>query len=229
MKKQTKTTLAAIAGLALSVSAHATVIFVVDAPDSVTTRSYETTVPYGGNPVSATFDLSTGGDSAAGLSGTLVSNSTGYWHETGGLTASFNDDYMGDMNKVGETATWTVTGYAPGATVSVYGTWRAPGAGATSAPYSINGGSAIPISHQGGPTNDLVLNDPAGGTQGFELIGTGTADGSGQVQVVLTTGTGGALWTPVDALAFSSAAVPEPSTTALLGLGGLALILRRRK
>jgi hypothetical protein len=32
-----------------------------------------------------------------------------------------------------------------------------------------------------------------------------------------------------DEVRLDIAAVPEPSTTALLGLGGLALILRRRK
>lgn len=33
----------------------------------------------------------------------------------------------------------------------------------------------------------------------------------------------------VDLVTFSTTVVPEPSSTALLGLGGLALILRRRK
>ena len=36
-------------------------------------------------------------------------------------------------------------------------------------------------------------------------------------------------WSLISGVAFDTAAVPEPSTTALLGLGGLALILRRRK
>jgi hypothetical protein len=39
----------------------------------------------------------------------------------------------------------------------------------------------------------------------------------------------GATYTGIGEIRFGAAAVPEPSTTALLGLGGLALILRRRK
>ena len=36
-------------------------------------------------------------------------------------------------------------------------------------------------------------------------------------------------WTHVAGITFDTAPIPEPTTTALLGLGGLALILRRRK
>jgi hypothetical protein len=36
-------------------------------------------------------------------------------------------------------------------------------------------------------------------------------------------------WTMLTEIDFEGAAVPEPTTTALLGLGGLALIMRRRK
>jgi len=63
----------------------------------------------------------------------------------------------------------------------------------------------------------LASDDPfAGQSIGIALVGT-----SG-IQVV---------WDEVrlDIAAVPIAAVPEPSTTALLGLGGLSLILRRRK
>jgi hypothetical protein len=85
--------------------------------------------------------------------------------------------------------------------VTVYATWRQQGNFSTSAAYAINGVTAATINHTVAPVSDLVLNDPAGGTEGFQSIGTATADGSGQVQVVLTRGTS---WTPVDAIVFVS-------------------------
>ena len=48
----------------------------------------------------------------------------------------------------------------------------------------------------------------------------------GQIQVILSEGTNGG-FTNVDSIAFQN--VPEPSAAALLGLGGLALLRRRRK
>jgi hypothetical protein len=38
-----------------------------------------------------------------------------------------------------------------------------------------------------------------------------------------------AQWMMINEIQFDGTAVPEPTTTALLGLGGLALIMRRRK
>ena len=63
---------------------------------------------------------------------------------------------------------------------------------------------------------------PASAFDGSELVtnyGVWLTDDSG--------GGGGTAWTQVDN--FSVTEVPEPSSAALLGLGGLALILRRRK
>ena len=59
---------------------------------------------------------------------------------------------------------------------------------------------------------------------------TGIQDGD-TFQVRVTKGTASPVvaWTMIGGVTFDTVAVPEPSTTALLGLGGLALILRRRK
>ena len=52
-----------------------------------------------------------------------------------------------------------------------------------------------------------------------------SADGSGNIAVnVSSTGS-----QSIEAVVLEAVAIPEPTTTALLGLGGLALILRRRK
>ena len=62
-----------------------------------------------------------------------------------------------------------------------------------------------------------------GDTGVFHYFNNVTADGSGDI-TVLASGAGYETIT-----GFQLRAIPEPTTTALLGLGGLALILRRRK
>ncbi len=78
----------------------------------------------------------------------------------------------------------------------------------------------------------IELNDPAYAPSGtFTWNGT-TLAGIGLSALTTTPTT---VWTITEAggsgdtIQFALAPVPEPSTTALLGLGGLALILRRRK
>ena len=82
------------------------------------------------------------------------------------------------------------------------------------------------------PFNDPALN-PGNTTDGWETwestFTTGAAPtGLGQaLRIELVTAAGvQTLW---DNVHLDAVTVPEPSTTALLGLGGLALILRRRK
>jgi MSHA biogenesis protein MshQ len=178
------------------------VIFVVDAPNSQdTVPGNKSGVQAYPNAVSQTFDLSTDGDSSAFLSGFLEVDSTRYYYETGGLALQFNDDYMGEMNGSGNTATWVAGGYAQGTSVEVYATWRHQSNYSTSAPYRINGGAAININHRNAAAADLVLNDPSGGNESFQLLGTAIADSNGRVQVILNRGNS---WTPVDAIAFRS-------------------------
>ena len=59
-----------------------------------------------------------------------------------------------------------------------------------------------------------------------DLIFNGvSADGSGNIIVNVNSTAG----VSIEAVVLEAVAIPEPTTTALLGLGGLALILRRRK
>jgi len=227
-----------MAAIALaSGAASATTIFVVDAPNDQNSlaRGSRSVSPYNGAAVSQTFDLSTGGDSAAGLSGTLAVTRTGWFEPNGpALAERFNDDYAGDMNGGNDIATWTATGYVPGTEVNVYSTWRSRGHYAGAAPYTINGGAPIPMSMKTASVGDLVLADPAGGANvNFQTIGTGFADIAGQVQVIVTGASG---WTPVDAIALETVSVPggpipEPATMCALGLAiaGLGGYVRRRR
>jgi hypothetical protein len=212
----------AILGL-ITTAASADVIFVVDAPNDANILR-RTVVPGDGTrwpeTVSQTFDLSTDGYSAAGLSGTLYVSGTG-WFEGQRLSADyppppgetkpnrndqvFHGDYAGDMTGA-HTAIWTVTGYPPGMDVDVYVFYTYQANYATQAPYSVNGGAPVVVNMTTAPLADLVLND--GPTRenyakdrNFERLGTFQADSGGQVQVVLA---GQNNWAPVDAMAFVS-------------------------
>ena len=82
----------------------------------------------------------------------------------------------------------------------------------------------------GGGTEDLLL-----GTTGYTALSVGASglpvDFGGFVEdLVLTTSiTSGSTAQRLRDLQFSFEVVPEPSSTALLGLGGLALMLRRKR
>lgn len=179
------------------------IIFVVDAPND-TNITRRAVVPGDGtqwpNTVSQTFDHSTGGHTAAALSGTLHVSGTGFF-EPGQIPEKvFNGDYAGEMTS-DHTAQWTVTGYTPGKEVAVYCHWPEQYNFAYIAPFGINGADPINISLKVASSADLVLNDGVKDVN-FQLLGTGAADGSGQVQVVLS---GQDAWAPVDAMAFVSA------------------------
>jgi hypothetical protein len=77
----------------------------------------------------------------------------------------------------------------------------------------------------GGLGEDTNSADVAGNTNYARFNGL-TPDGSGNITFDFNLG--GDLDAPINGFQLIET-VPEPSTTALLGLGGLALILRRRK
>jgi endonuclease/exonuclease/phosphatase family metal-dependent hydrolase len=202
--------MAAVFGLTAA-TADAASIFVVDAPnDGVGVRR----APKAGDgviwpaTVSQTFDLSTDGDSAASLSGTLEVTAIPSWFETNTQSQNFNDDYAGDLNGSGKSAIWTASGYAPRASVDVYITWVSQSNYATGPWWTINGGVYGQFSQRVAPASDLVLDDPAGGTEAFQFLGTARASAWGQVQVTVGAGSG---YTHIDAVAFKSDLLPGPA------------------
>ena len=176
-------------------------------------------------------DLSTGGDSIGGITGGFTSDASG-WRTAD--TSYWNNTEWDFAPGAGSTATWTFSNMAEGTQWDVYSTWKLQDNRSYDAPYTIQGGADILIDQEIGPNPDLILNDSTDGVNeyNFEKIGTATVNGAGEIVITLSsvadTGDGSGDWVIVDAIAIQ-AVVPEPSSAALLGLGGLALILRRRK
>ncbi len=78
----------------------------------------------------------------------------------------------------------------------------------------------VPDQGTGGNVNQIVISDNSA-----PLLGTGV---DGIRFNFAATGVGWTVYRELDAVG-TATVVPEPTTTALLGLGGLALIFRRRK
>ena len=85
-------------------------------------------------------------------------------------------------------------------------------------------------------TDDGTGNPIGGARVGDSIIGTFVADSASQVINIFGSNNGGVSWaaansqSQINAVQLRTiAVVPEPSSIALLGLGGLALIMRRRK
>jgi hypothetical protein len=125
-----------------------------------------------------------------------------------------------------------------GATINgIYGTWTTRGvSGAT---YSYVEGAASDSflrTHTTGPNSDLQLNWTDSGsivrTANFESLLNGpiTVEGGDGFELrVARSGNTHQTDAIILDVTLPSVAIPEPSTTSLLGLGGLALAFRRRK
>ncbi len=218
-----KYTFAALA--ATAVSANAAILAV----DSVTT----TTAASSGTSVNKVIDgvlAATTADFAAGTyttlteanKGDLVSNDA-YGFNGGGS----GNQYLSD--NINGTFTFTFAGTVNVDKILIWNYSQ-------NAARALQGVNDVEVSTDGGTTwtaTSDVWPLAAAGLSGFEAQAFNVTGGTGinaiRFNAVAGTNSGGA--GGFDEVAFSGSvvAVPEPSSTALLGLGGLALILRRRK
>ena len=189
-----------------------------------------------------TFDVDS--DSSGGnLTSTPVGGGTN------GTNTSIHEDgaALGDPNEGTLTRTFSTIGFN---TITLdfsafqgLGNGSEPGTfeGAESFDFAVNTGGGF-VSLGGGPIAGRLSTGAAGTASAAdvftltnEALGAGADNGSFDVKITIKTGytdgvgTGGSEEYILENLVVNGTAVPEPSSTALLGLGGLALILRRRK
>ena len=151
-------------------------------------------------------------------------------HHDRGASGGVNNDLYRDFifeNNTGNSPdiTLTLTGPGVAASTDYILTFYAYDSGDNSRRTGIAG-----ISGTTGTTLGPVINLATGvpdTLDEYAVTGTFTSDGAGTLTFGIDGLPGGGERTVLNG--FQLEAVPEPSTTALLGLGGLALILRRRK
>ncbi|MGJ8673459.1 PEP-CTERM sorting domain-containing protein [Rubritalea sp.] len=183
------------------------------------------------------FDL--GGGLTADITITGVSGSAGAALDTiaAGYGVSSTASNEGNRMGPGETITFTFSDFsAPLASLEFIGfvsennsgAWNI---GATSSNNAvadtmlINGTSYAAGTFASAPTvTGMNFSSAVNGFVAQTLTSSVAANGSNAFEIGMSTGTA-----RLAGLQFEAVAVPEPSSTALLGLGGLALILRRRK
>ncbi|MCP5537870.1 MAG: PEP-CTERM sorting domain-containing protein [Akkermansiaceae bacterium] len=165
-------------------------------------------------------------------SGTFAITSAGATTQTTPTQAFADTQKFSATAAVDWTATWTFLGLTNG-TYEVAGAWYGTTNRTKTAPFKVQGGSTIVVNQELSPGHPSLPAGPtlSDGTENvvFSMLTATAVVTDGTLTVVLNDvdNTSGSEYVLADAIAIR--AVPEPSSAALLGLGGLALILRRRK
>ena len=166
-----------------------------------------------GDPTGIGFAYSETSSGGSGFAGPGANYAGSYPATVATLPASALQDSI-YINSSSHSVTLTFSGLDSGSTYDFL-TYGARGNSGSDATYTITGGNS------GSGTISDVFNNA---TQTVNITGI-TPNGSNEITFLWTT-TGSASGLNLIQI---TTAVPEPSSTALIGLGGLALILRRRR
>lgn len=152
---------------------------------------------------------------------------SGDWGFSTGLGRGFQGDLRFVNDDPDATATWTFTGLEAGP-YSVFATWRPLSNRSTAAPYTLGGGSTVPVKQREDP--DGVTISQGGDTAEFQPLGTaGVATDGGSLTITLSDDGDPGSKTYVIADAVGIQLIPEPATLSLLAVAAAGLLTPTRR